>query len=41
VKRPQIGIEEQLRRLDVDGRLAATAVAHGPFRIDQTPKRRS
>jgi len=38
VQGPQIGIEEQLVGHDVDGRLAASFVAHIPLRIDKAPE---
>ena len=41
VHRPQVGVEEQLVRLDVDGALAPAFAAQGPLRIDETPKRRT
>jgi len=38
VQGPQIGIEEQLVGHHVDGRLAASFVAHIPLRIDKAPE---
>lgn len=38
VQGPQVGIEEQLVRHNVNGRLASPFVAHIPLRIDEAPE---